>query len=155
STTISFEVIVVDDGRRSLEPLASALELSVIRAEGKGPAAARNRGIERAAGDVILFTDDDTEPEPNWVHRAYRALQTNPAWIAVGGVTVSRPFDPLYEHSIEEDGPAAWTCNVAYRREAIRQVGGFDERFPSAHAEDLDLAYRASALGEIGFAADM
>jgi GT2 family glycosyltransferase len=68
----------------------------------------------------------------------------------------SPPFDPLYEHSLENRAPGAyWTCNIAYRRGIFARLGGFLEDFPAPHCEDLDLAYRASRLGPIGFAAGM
>ncbi len=53
-------------------------------------------------------------------------------------------------------GPAAArnagaACNIAYRRETFRALHGFLETFPDPHCEDLDLAFRADALGPIGF----
>lgn len=59
----SFEVIVVDDG--STDDLSEAiknvgLDLKIIRQENKGAPAARNRGLEEAAGEYIIFWDADT-----------------------------------------------------------------------------------------------
>jgi GT2 family glycosyltransferase len=47
------------------------------------------------------------------------------------------------------------TANIAYRRDALARLGGFCERFPRAHCEDMDLALRALELGPIGFAPEM
>jgi len=154
-----FEVIVVDDGSsvpiRAPE-LGFPLHARVICSEGVGPAAARNRGIHEARAPVILFTDDDTAPSPHWVESACAFLDGHPDQVGVEGPTVSPTFDALYERSIENDRPGAyWTCNIAYRREALLRLGGFSEAFSAAHGEDLDLAFRALHLGPIGFLADM
>jgi glycosyltransferase involved in cell wall biosynthesis len=149
------EIVVVDDA--STPPVdAVALEVGVpvrlLRGEGCGPAAARNRGIAAAAGDIVIFTDDDTRPEPGWADAAIDYLERHPHDIGVEGPVRSRPWDPLYEKSIATEVPGHhWTCNIAYRREVLTAVGGFNEGFPGAHGEDLDLAFRAKAHGTIGF----
>ena len=52
-----------------------------------------------------------------------------------------RPTD--WERSTGGPGAARWaTADMAYRREALAAVGGFDERFPRAYREDADLALR-------------
>src|SRR5687767_10169141 len=72
-TSRSHEVIVVDDGSepplqpRDLPPVA---HLRIVRREGSGPARARNAGIHAATAPVVLFTDDDTEPFPDWIEAA-------------------------------------------------------------------------------------
>jgi glycosyltransferase involved in cell wall biosynthesis len=154
-TARAYEVIVVDDGTTPpLEPVEVA-PATLIRGRGVGPAAARNAGIEMARGGVVLFTDDDALPDANWIESACSFLEQHPDDVAVGGRTVSPPFDYLYERSVECDGVAFWTCNVAYRRDALRKLGGFYEGFRAAHCEDLDLGYRALELGSIGFDAAM
>jgi GT2 family glycosyltransferase len=158
-TSRRFEVIVVDDG--SSPPLRSAdLEslpsARVIRSDGIGPGAARNRGIRSALAPFILFTDDDTAPSPHWVESACAFLDSCHDHVGVEGPTVSPRFDALYERSIHNHRPGAyWTCNVAYTRDALVRLEGFCEAFPGAHAEDLDLAFRALRLGPIGFCDDM
>jgi GT2 family glycosyltransferase len=158
-TQIPFEVVLVDDGseppvdRAAFDP---KLDLRIVRREGGGPAAARNAGAAAARGAYLLFTDDDTELAPTWVDAACEFFDGNEGHVGVEGPVSSPPFDPLYEHSLENDSPGAyWTCNVAYRRSAFERLGGFLENFPDPHCEDLDLAYRAEALGPIGFATGM
>ena len=150
-----YEVIVVDDG--SLPPLREdeTSPATLVRGSGRGPAAARNAGIARAQGDVVLFTDDDAIPDPGWVENACGFLERNPEHVGVGGRTISPPFDYLYEHSVESDGSAFWTCNVAYRYGALQRIGGFHEGFHEAHCEDLDLGYRALEVGPFGFEPEM
>jgi glycosyltransferase involved in cell wall biosynthesis len=158
-TESSFEVVVVDDGSQpplAREAFGSELELRIVRREGGGPASARNAGAAAARGSYLLFTDDDTEVASTWVDAACAFLDGHDGHVGVEGPVGTPPFDPLYEHSLENDAPGAyWTCNIAYRRSAFEQLGGFLESFPDPHCEDLDLAYRAEALGPIGFAAAM
>jgi GT2 family glycosyltransferase len=156
TTDRAYEVVVIDDGG---EPPVAASDVAafprarLLRAAGRGPAAARNLGVREARGAFILFTDDDALPEPGWLEAACRFLDASPSCVGVGGVTVSPPFDYLYEESVACDVPAYWTCNVAYRREALEKLGGFCEGFRCN--EDLDLGYRALGLGRVGFAPEM
>jgi GT2 family glycosyltransferase len=152
----SFEVIVVDDGSEpAIDPsvLGELRAGRLVRRLGNGPAAARNAGAAVARGEYLLFTDDDTEPAPTWVEAACDFLDSHRDDPGVEGPVASPPFDPLYEQSLENDSPGAyWTCNVAYRRAVFEQLGGFLEDFPDPHCEDLDLAFRVSRTGAIGFA---
>lgn len=158
-TARRFEVIVVDDG--SSPPIRAgdlpALPAArVISSGGVGPAGARNRGVEAAAAPFVLFTDDDTAPAPHWVEAACAFLEAHPDYLGVEGPTLSPPFDPLYERSVENHHAGAyWTCNMGYRRDVFGRLGGFSDLFPKPHCEDLDLGFRALDLGPVGFLAEM
>ena len=149
-----FDVIVVDDGSvpPAQLPAHAPSRVRVIRTSGIGPGQARNAGVAEAAGDVILFTDDDVVVDPAWVSRAVTHLESHPDHAGVEGTVRSRPWDPLYESSIATSAPGhRWTCNVAYRREVLTAVGGFAAGFPAAHCEDRDLGLRVAEHGPIGF----
>jgi GT2 family glycosyltransferase len=158
-TDVPWEILVVDDG--STPALADDLlrglpAARLLRREGGGPARARNAAIAEARGRYVLFTDDDTEPAPGWIRAAVAFLEAHPGHAGVEGRVESPPFDPLRALSLRSDGPGAyWTCNIAYRKEALDRLGGFDEGFPFAHCEDLDLAFRALRAAPIGFAGEM
>ena len=158
-TQRDFEVVVVDDGSEppaAPEASDAKLALRLVRLAGGGPAAARNAGTAEGRGGYLLFTDDDTEVAPTWVDAACEFLDAHPDHVGVEGPVNSPPFDPLYEHGLENHEPGAyWTCNIAYRSEVFRKLGGFLENFPYPHCEDLDLAFRATPLGPIGFAPAM
>ena len=149
------EIIVVDDGS---EPPVDPREhrgVRVVRGIGEGPARARNRGIVAATGSVVAFTDDDARVSEGWFGALASALEEHPEALGVRGPVVSPPFDPLYEYSVEDrDGGRYLTCNVAYRRSALLQVGGFDPSFRFAH-EDIDLGVRVAELGPILFESAM
>ena len=154
-TERSFELVVVDDG--STPPVTTAdlrgvAEARVVRGPGRRAAGARNAGLAAGRAPIVLFTDDDTEPDPGWLDAATDFLRAHPDHVGVEGVVTSRPWDPLYEMSVSTDAPGTYlTCNIAFRREALDRLGGFDaENFP-LHCEDVDLAMRALDLGPIGF----
>lgn len=167
-----YEVIVVDDGSndpdqlRTLERLASNDRVTVLElTENVGPAAARNRGWRVASADPILFTDDDCLVPNNWVERLTDSFE--PGVGAVGGPLLPTAdelarsaFARLHRYRNEviyglPDGevvgddtlPMSGTANVAYRREALETVGGFDESFPTAAGEDADLQKRVVEAG--------
>jgi GT2 family glycosyltransferase len=153
----SYAIIVVDDGSRvALTPADVTFDhpatITLLRREGIGPAGARNVGIDSSNGPTVLFTDDDTIPRSGWVDAAADFLASHPDHVGVAGATNSPPFDPLYFHSVDASGPGQFlTCNIAYRRGALREIGGFYEEFPYPHAEDLDLGARISKHGTVGF----
>ncbi|MFD7631137.1 glycosyltransferase family 2 protein [Streptomyces sp. NPDC059851] len=132
-----------------LRPVAT-----VVTGGARGPAAARNAGW-RAAGPVpwIVFLDDDVVPGPAWAEELARDLVR--AGARTAGVTARisvplpadrRPTD--WERNTAGLATARWiTADLAYRREALESVGGFDERFRRAFREDADLALRLLDAG--------
>jgi histidinol-phosphate phosphatase family protein len=152
------QVVVVDDRPRPAElpppPPALAGRLEVRRSGGHGPAAARNvgwRAVEPGT-EWVVFVDDDVVLGPDWSARLRTDLLQPPD---VGGVQARitvpmpvgrRPTD--WERVTGGLAGAAWiTADMAYRRAALVQVGGFDERFPRAFREDADLALRVQRNG--------
>ena len=154
-----FEVVVIDDGSVvPVESLVSAFGESfrVIRLDGRGPAGARNAGAAVARGPLLLLTDDDTEPLPDWVESACCHLEAREGDVGVEGPISTPPWDPLHEYTVYSYGPGAYlTCNVGYRADAFRQIGGFFEDWPTIACEDHDLAYRMLRIGPIGFSERM
>lgn len=150
------EIIVVDDRPRP-EPraLPDGLAVQVLHGGGRGPAAARNRGWRAAATRWVCFLDDDVLPDVGWL-RALRQDLTEAESVRAagsqGGVEVPRA-DPRRAPSDDEQrtlhlAGARWiTADMAYRRDVLVAVGGFDERFPRAFREDSDLALRIVEAG--------
>jgi len=153
------EIIVVDDG--SMDRTAQVAEESgaiVVRQTHQGPAAARNLGVERARGDLILFTDADCEPMTDWVEQMIAPL-SDPQIIGVKGAyrtrqreTIARlaqcEFEERYdllERNRQIDFVDSYAA--AFRAAALKDIGGFDPSFPYANNEDVDLSYRLASHG--------
>ncbi|MFH9395190.1 glycosyltransferase family 2 protein [Streptomyces sp. NPDC017556] len=151
------EVVVVDDrpAPDGALPLRSAGDLRVrsVATGGRGPAAARNAGWRTVNAPWVVFLDDDVQVSPDWRDRL--AADLAQAGDDTGGVQ-GRLSVPLPAHRRPTDWErgtaglegAAWaTADMAYRRTALEQADGFDERFPRAFREDADLALRVMEAG--------
>lgn len=161
----SWELLVVNDGGQTSfaaidDALRARLPLTTIDAPHRGPAAARNAGARAARGQFLAFTDDDCIPEPDWLRQLERGFGGENAAV-LGGAAIN-PFPDStaavtwevyleflreYFRDAEGNGLMLPSNNLAYRREAFFSLGGFDETFPLAAAEDVDLAYRAVGAG--------
>lgn len=144
-------VIVVDDRPAADGPLP--VDVPVVASGGRGPAAARNRGWRAAASEWVVFLDDDVVPGPGWAERLEADLAGLPPEVAASQGRIVVPLDPGRRPTDAERNTAGlatarWiTADMAFRRSALEQVGGFDERFPRAYREDADLALRLLAAG--------
>jgi len=158
-----YEVIVVDDGSREpvaprLGRFASQLNVRHARTPGAGPSAARNAGIELAAGACLAFTDDDCLPDPGWLTALQGALRRSPGSM-VGGRTLNLlphclPAEAsqlimdivLGFYNADPDRPRFFTSNnMAVEAALLREVRGFDVTFLTA--EDRDLCDRWRLAG--------
>src|SRR2546421_3635072 len=92
------ELVVVDDGsleRDRVAAVVSGAKARLVRSEQPyGPAAARNLGARATAAPVLLFTDDDCEPAPDWAARLTAAIEAG-ADVVAGVTENGRPHDPL------------------------------------------------------------
>jgi histidinol-phosphate phosphatase family protein len=150
------EVVVVDDRHRpgGALPVYPESGVRVLRSGGRGPAAARNVGWRATAARWVCFLDDDVVPGPQWKADLATDLKAADAAGAVGSQAVievpaegsGRPTDD--ERRTLRLAGAQWiTADMAYRRDTLVAVGGFDERFPRAYREDSDLAVRIVSAG--------
>ena len=155
------EVIVVDDASQDessavLQRLADIWPLRIVAGEGRGAAAASNTGVRAARFPVICQVDQDVVLKPGWMGLLTAALE-DPTVGAVQGYYASDPGATLCARAMGLDleqryqaikGPETThvcTGNSAYRAEALRRVGYFDEEL--GYGYDNDLSYRLRAAG--------
>jgi glycosyltransferase involved in cell wall biosynthesis len=166
-----FEIVVVDDGSTDgtfewLEARTASRPLCGLRQTNRGPAAARNRGVAKAAGAVVAFLGDDTVPEPGWLAAHWAAHRGHPAEprLAVIGYTGWHPrmrLTPFLQY-INEQGPQFgyalirdpgnvpfnffYTSNLSLPRELLLEEP-FDESFPYPAWEDIEASFRLFRRG--------
>jgi GT2 family glycosyltransferase len=123
---------------------------------GKGPAGARNCGWRAAREALIAFTDDDTIPSPDWLSTAagsWSQLRSRGLTLALAGrIEVPVVDEPPTDHELMTRGLSSSefvTANAIVRRQALEEVGGFDERFGRPWREDSDLQFRLERCGRI------
>jgi len=157
----SYEIIVVDDGSTDATPgiVTERPSVRLVRQDNAGPAAARNLGARQARGEILLFTDDDCVPAPDWIARMIAPFQHSEEIVGVKGTYLSRQraliarFVQLeyegkyrrmtgYEHIDFID-----TYSAGYRRDVFLANRGFDTNFPTASVEDQEFSFRLARQG--------
>ena len=151
----AFDLLLVDNGS-SWVPEQDTLppNATLLKCQRPGSYAARNAGVEMAQGDLLVFTDSDCVPEPDWLEGLLKRVQSSGFDVIVAGNVV-------VVHHGEEPSPAALydlmlgfpqeryvsngygvTANLAVKKEIFEAVGGFDAaRFSGG---DADFCRRAA-----------
>ncbi len=134
----------------------------MIRLPGRsrGPGYARNRGVERARGDCVVFLDADVLVRPDTLSRIAATMSTRSDVDALFGAYCDEPeaagvvskYRNLLHHytHAQEPGEAQtfWAGCGCVRRSVFVAVGMYDEwRFSRPQIEDVELGYRLSAHG--------
>jgi GT2 family glycosyltransferase len=160
-----FEVIVIDDGSsdgtaEAVRALSTPYALTLLQQSHRGPAAARNLGVDSARAPIILFLDDDVVPGLTLV-AMHAAAHAAPSTVVVGPMNPPvRPrapwirweeekLDRQYRAMLAGVYPCTprqfFTGNASVERAAFLDAGGFDPGFE--RAEDVELAYRLQRRG--------
>ena len=157
------QVIVVDqsrgDGARKPIEAVRRLGLNVLHVPSsqRGPAAARNRGLERVETPYVAAIDDDCVPAADWTERVLERLRSHPQAVITGRVesmgrrgipsTIESAAGAVYSSPLPDRDPL-FSGNMATEREIFDRVGPFSERavlLPAA--EDNEWGYRALRTG--------
>ena len=159
------EVLYCDDGSTD-GSLATARRhpIRVLELPHRGLAATRNSGLKASSGEIVAYLDADAECHPEWPYHLALSLE-EPAVAATGGSNLPFPEAGLVEravaaapggpvHVLVDDDRAEHVpgCNMAVRRSALNEIGGFHVPFVAA-GDDLDVCWRLLDSGhQIAFA---
>jgi O-antigen biosynthesis protein len=160
----NYEVIVVDDGSTDNTSLiASRHCVRLIQTNNRGLSAARNTGAQAASGVIVAYVDDDGYPDPSWLNRlAVTFLSTE--FAAVGGPNLPvsgdpdtaacvahAPGGPIHVLLSDTEAEHIPGCNMAFWKDALLAVGGFDPQFRTA-GDDVDVCWKIQQRGwKVGF----
>jgi len=165
-----FEVVVIDDGSTDdTQPWLEAnrarpYAVTVVTQQNGGPSRARNRGVETARGELVLFIDDDVEPTPVLLAEHLKVHDAEPNVVVMGPLAslehYAQPWVAWEQEKLEAQYAAMlrgdyaptfrqfWTGNASVAREHVRAAGGFNTTY--ARAEDIELGRRLAERG-LGF----
>lgn len=155
---------MINDGGRDIASeigsVSHCLHVQKLYQDHKGPAAARNLGITKAKGEIIIFLDDDSLPTENWLSATIKAWETYSDFDGIGGYIASEPTDSMYcrvnsdyfnwyleQHVSGDHCTFLVTCNAGYKKAALEKIGLFDDRYKKASGEDRDLNIRLLKMG--------
>jgi O-antigen biosynthesis protein len=159
-----YEVIIVDDGSTdNTGEIAQRYRFRYIRTENKGLSSARNTGLAAATGEMVAYLDDDACPDPQWLKYLAAAFR-NSNHAGIGGPNITpasdgsvaqcvsnAPGNPIHVLVSDLEAEHIPGCNMAFKRAALNDVGGFDPTFRIA-GDDVDLCWRLQSGGStLGF----
>ncbi len=160
-----YEVIVVNDGSRdrTLAIAESHPYCRIISQPNMGLSFARNLGAEAATGEIIAYTDSDCVADPDWLTYLVAKMEAS-GLAACGGPNYPPPEDSLVPAAVavapggpthvllsDEVAEHIAGCNMAFRRDVLLGLGGFDPVYRAA-GDDVDLCWRLQDAGYvIGF----
>jgi GT2 family glycosyltransferase len=159
-----YEVLVVDDGSNdATAKIARRFPVRLLPRGRLGLSGARNVGLEEAEGEIIAYIDADAQADPDWLTYLALALEV-PGTAGVGGPNPVPPDDPPVAqcvarapggpiHVLLDDERAEHVpgCNMAFWRERLMEIGGFDPIYRAA-GDDVDVCWKLLDRGyEIRF----
>lgn len=156
----------------------AGIPVRVVAEPAPGGSNARNRGLREASGEIVVFADDDVDVEPGWLAAIVRPF-ADPRVGGVAGLTMPKelqtqaqvwfegfggfmrsferrvyeideppPDRPLFPFTVGDLGSGQ---NMAFRRELLRELGGFDPALgtatPALAGEDLEAMLRVLLAG--------
>lgn len=162
-----YEVVLVNDGSKDATPAIARAHAGVRTIDvypNAGLSNARNVGAHAATGEVVAYCDADVRVDPEWLNYLVQPF-LNDDVVGSGGPNVVPGDDPWVAqcvarapggptHVLLDDRTAEHVpgCNMAFDREALLSIGGFNPVFLRA-GDDVDVCWRLQAKGwRLGFA---
>jgi GT2 family glycosyltransferase len=156
----NYEVLLVDDG--STRDIASIAQdypgVRYLRQNHAGLSVARNFGAGQAAGEILVYTDDDCLVEEDWLKYLISGFD-DPRWVACGGpnipppprnateaVVAAAPGAPAHVLLNDIEAEHLPGCNLAIRKTALEAIGGFRPVYRVA-GDDVDICWRLREAG--------
>jgi GT2 family glycosyltransferase len=156
NTDAPYELIVVDNGSRdeTRRYVRSAADKHLLNPENVGFAKGMNQGAKLAAGDYLVFINNDAEAPPGWLPKLIEAQNLTdrvgivaPAVTAGGSfVTVRAEPHEMVREVLPFSLPPAAVCYLLPRAE-FEAAGGWCEEYRLGGAEDIDLCFTMWARG--------
>jgi len=160
----NYEVIIVDDGSTDgTREIVKQYGFRVISTANRGLSSARNTGLEAASGEIVAYLDDDAFPDPHWLTFLASSFM-NTRHVGFGGPNIpplgdgpiaecvaAAPGGPIHVLVSDQEAEHIPGCNMAFRKDALKAVGGFDSQFRIA-GDDVDLCWSLQQRGwTLGF----
>ena len=142
-----YEVIVTDDGKNTTAEAMIKKDFSWVqwvKGPQKGPASNRNFGAKNAKNGWLVFIDDDCVSNKELLSNYKKIIQLKKEIkVFEGKIKADREKQRFDEESpVNLYGGYLWSCNFAIEKKFFEHLGGFDENFPAAAMEDVDLRER-------------
>ena len=163
----SYEAIIINDGGEDgtdefmKKFIKENKGFKYLKQKNSGPAKARNNGVKNSKGEIIVFIDDDIIVPKNLIEKHLKYYKNK----KIGGVGgnqlpkklswpdlyyIARYLDEFLKVQKWLDpnsGKGLATANCSYRAKILKELKGFDESFPLAAGEDIDLSRRVMERG--------
>jgi glucosyl-dolichyl phosphate glucuronosyltransferase len=148
--TVNYEILIIDNNSNDeTKSVASEFlfhhESRYIFEPKQGLSAARNRGVLESKGDIIAFLDDDVIVDKHWLKqlnecfietnadavggRAYLIMEKQaPEWLDATFKVFLSEVELGDTRQFRKNGQGLWGLNLSFRRSALNEAGGFDEK---------------------------
>ncbi len=155
------EVVLVDDGSKNISKIKKIIanfpknKIRLLTQKHLGPAVARNFGVKKSKGNLIIFLDSDVLVEPDCLNRIVKNFAQDKNLTALNGVYSKKPANPsfftwyfsLFKYhqwvkSNQKDFTGFSTRLGAVKKDIFQNLGGFDSRYQDALVEDYEFGYR-------------
>lgn len=144
-----YEIIIIDDGSKEDLSFLKGERVKYFKQKNQGPAIARNLGIKKSQGEIILFIDSDCVAGENWITEIVKEFKNNIG--CVGGRTIEQKnkgiFNLLINTKNIQDKAYFPTNNVGYLKKALEKVKGFNSLFDRPGTEDVELCLNIQKEG--------